>query len=279
MPIITDELRRWISRQRPQEDAHARLARGAGWGLGASVLSRGLAFITALTLARALGPNSFGQLALVQSTLAVATTVSALGLPVASSRLLAHYRSLETSKASSIAAFVLRVSLIAGAISLVAVLLLADQLAIVIGAPPGFALLVRLAGGVIFLGACGIVQTAVLYGIEAIRTVFIVNSFRSLVTSLLLIGGGVLYGLAGAAFALSISELLAVMFAQSALARALRRAGVRLRRAGWSDQFTELARMAFPALAAGLSVQAALWFGQLTLASQGFARHSRTRSI
>jgi O-antigen/teichoic acid export membrane protein len=216
-----------------------------------------------------LGPNSFGQLAFVQSTLAVATTVSALGLPVASSQQLAQYRSLDGLRAGSIAGLVQRLGLIAGAVSLTAVLLFADRLALAIAAPPNFAVLIRLAGGVVLLGASGAVQSALLYGLEAVRTVFIANTFRSVLTSLLLVGGGLLYGLAGAALALSIGELLAILFAQFALTRAFRRAGVRVRSAGWNQQVRGLSRTAVPAFTAGLAVQAALWFGQLTLVSQG----------
>src|SRR5580704_10296000 len=80
----------------------ARLARGTFWSLIAGCVSRFLALLASIIIARLLGKETFGQLGILQSTLEMFGSVTAFGMGLTSTKYIAECRKSDPAKAGRI---------------------------------------------------------------------------------------------------------------------------------------------------------------------------------
>ena len=111
----------------------ARLIRGSLWSVGGSLVSRILALLVTVLVARMLGKATYGQLGIVQTTIGMFGSLASFGMGTAGSKF-AEFRHTDPARAGGVIALSSLVSWTSG-VSLVATLfVLASHLAQ--GAPP-----------------------------------------------------------------------------------------------------------------------------------------------
>ena len=152
----------------PGPDLSRRVAGGAFSTLGATLVSRALAMVQSIAVARLLDPHRVGLFAVVSYALSVAGTLCDLGLPVAVTKLIAEDRATRPWAVLGVAGRLARVVL---AISLVvagALFLGADGLSRLYHAPAlGF--LFRLGAVALVFSVAGGFRSAVLQGVQRIH--------------------------------------------------------------------------------------------------------------
>ena len=236
-----------------------RLARGAFWSLAGAVISRGLALISSVLVARILGKVGFGELGIVQTTVGMFGAFAGFGLGLTSTKYVAEFRATDPARAGRIMALSVVVAVVTGAVATVALLVLAPWLAEHTLAAPHLAGVLRIGGGMLFLGAVTGAQSGALAGFEAFKTIAVVNFASGLVTFPLLVGGTILGGLKGAVWALVGSMGVNWLLNHVSLRRESALAGVPFRLSGWGREWPTLWKFSLPAALSGVIVAPIYW--------------------
>src|SRR5262245_26613534 len=82
----------------------ARVVRGSLWSLAGALLSRVLALVSAMLVARLLGKSIYGELGLIQSTIGMFGTLAAFGMGATATKYIAEFRNKDPQRAGRIIA-------------------------------------------------------------------------------------------------------------------------------------------------------------------------------
>lgn len=243
-----------------------RFASGAYWSLLGAVVSRGVTLIATVLAARTLGAAGFGEIGMVQNTQGLFGALAGAALGLAATKFVAEYRSIDPMKASRCILLTLLVSLIAGLLGALALLLFVRPLAASVLEAPHLVTELQLGTGLILFGAINGVQSGALSGLGDFRAIAMINIVRGICLFCTLLIGVRWGGVTGGVIALVTTEFVAVCVSQIALAETLPKR--------WLDAFkdasllTELANMlrfSGFAIAASLATTTAFWFANVLL--------------
>ena len=262
--------RPWTVLNRPLRDTTLRTAlRCSSWALVGTFVGR-VANVGALLLAaRHLGSEQFGGMSLALSTVLVVTSVSALGLPVAAQKLVAEAREIDVVRRDRLIDITLGMTASVGLLTMIGGALSSAWVADGILDQPDVAPLVAVASILILTTPMVEVLAGLLAALERFGTVGLFRAVHGSLCGVLVI---VLLSTSGA------MAVLWVLAAADALACVL---GLRLvtsargprstARYGRTELLIEvrsLLRVSLPAMLASVSLQPALWFGQVLLSRQ-----------
>ncbi len=180
-----------------------RLAKGAFWSLAGTVVSRGLALVSWILIARMLGKTVFGKLGMIQSTVGMFGTLAGLGLGLTATRYVAEFRVKDRAKAGRIIGFS---NLTASATATLASILLfavSPLIASRVLAAPELTGLLRIGTLMVLFGTLTGAQTGALSGFEAFRAIARINLISGLLSFPLMLAGAYLGGLQGAIWGMS----------------------------------------------------------------------------
>lgn len=245
-----------------------RLARGAFWSTLGALASQALMLLTSIIIARLLGREQFGQYGIVFSTVGMFTIFAGFGLGTTATKFVAEYRRTDPARAGRIIALSSLVAIGTGFVAAAVLLVIAPWLAATALAAPQLAGLLRLATGIIFFSAIGTAQIGALAGFEAFRAIARINLINGIVTFVLVTGGVVSWGLAGALVGQVTAMGIGCLIATFALRSEARCFGVPLNYAGCGAERSVLATFSLPAVLSGVMVSPVTWACSAILVNQ-----------
>ncbi|VUX46333.1 putative membrane protein [Candidatus Defluviicoccus seviourii] len=249
----------WVRRVLPEGSLRARFARGAIWSLVGTVGGRLFTLLSGILVARLLGKESYGELAIILSTALMFQTFGAFGLGLTATKHVAELRATNPEKASRIMVLSQAVAVATGALCAVAMYLLSPWLAREILAAPHLVDLLRISGVILFFGSLSGAQGGALAGLEAFQSVAAITLSSGLVTVPLTVGAVLWFGLEGAVWAAIAVSALTCILNHVALRRHVIRHGLSMRMSGWWREGRVLWRFSIPALLAGIMVAPVTW--------------------
>ena len=244
---------------------------GGGWTLAGTLVGR-VAYAGALLFAAArLGSADFGAFTLAQSTALVITSVSALGLPVAATKLVSEARSGRMLRPEQFIGATLLLTASVGICAAVAFAGVSGLVADIVLQQPEVAGFLVIAAPLVLLVPLAEVQGSLLAALERFRSLATFRAIRGSVAAALV--GGVCLA------SPSIGALLSALVAAEAVSCAVgwRLLTVARRETGFDRRSSvleiraavrPLLRVSLPALLAGVSLLPALWLGQVILSRQ-----------
>lgn len=268
------ELRRLVDSVFRGDSARSRLARGISWSVVGTFVTYVFKLAASVVVARLLGQIVFGELGVINSTVVTLGVFSGLGLGITATKYIAELRSAAPQRAGNTIGFLTLVSLAAGGVMLVALLLTAPWLAANVLDAPHLALTLRIGSLLLLLNSVNGVQVGALAGLEEFRAIAVLNAVEGVTHLPALALGAWLYGLPGVTAAYVAIAALKWGLSQLALQRAGRRhalaIGYQVGRAEWRV----LVRFALPALIVGLAAHPFNWLARVLLANQpdGYAQ-------
>lgn len=245
-----------------------RLAQGAFWSFGGALISRALALLSAIVIARVLGRAGFGEFATLQNTVGMFSAFAGFGLGLTATKHVAQLRQTDPEKAGRIMALS---ELFACVTGLAAGLILwgfADEVATRILAAPHLRNPLRIGSGLLLLGALTTAQTGALSGFEAFRTIARINLWTGVAAFPLAIAGVLLWGLPGVVGGLVGAMGVNTWLNHFALRREAAAVGVPFRFAGCGRHWRVLWSYSLPAVMWGLLVAPANWYCNVLLVNQ-----------
>lgn len=256
---------------RPLTDTTLRTAlRGGSAALVGTFVGRVMNVGVLLLAARQLGSEEFGGVSLALSTTLVITSVSALGLPVTAQKLVAEAREVDTLRRDRLIDLTLAVAAGVGVCTMVIGVLVSGWLAGAVLDQPQVAPLVAVASVLILTTPMVEVLAGLLAALERFGTL---GTFRALHGCLCgVVLAVVLFSAPSALaalWALVVAEALACLVGVRLVFSARgTRASVGFLRVELLSEVAPMVRVAVPALLASVSLQPALWLGQVLLTRQ-----------
>lgn len=236
-----------------------RLARGASWSAVAALASRAMQLVATMISAHLLGKVGFGELAIIQTTVASFGAVAGFGLGTTETRYVSKYVASDPARAgrimtlcSSVAWFT---SLLTAAILFTAAPWIAAT-ALNQGELTGT---LRFAAILLLLTNVNAAQLGALAGLEAFQSIAAVNFWSGISSPLFMWVGINLGGVSGAVLGLSATVTIGYIFCKIKIRKASRAASIPDRSPGWFEERRILWGFSLPLFMASCSSGLANW--------------------
>jgi O-antigen/teichoic acid export membrane protein len=243
----------------PGGSLRRRLVGGAFWSMVSSVIAQGIGAVAAIVTARILGKDIFGELGMIRSTIGLFDAVAALGLGLTANKFVSEYRKHDPATCGRILGLVSVVVLPSAVIAAAILAIAARPLAIHTLNAPQLANFIRIGALLLLLNAINQVQTGILGGLEAFRSLTKVSAVTSIIAAVLSIVGVIVGGLEGAVWALVATAAIACILYRLTIRAEYRRHGLCPDyRGGWRERRV-LVSFALPNMLAGVMFMPAVW--------------------
>ena len=206
----------------------SRIIYGSFWNLAAALSSRGFAFVASIFVARILGAAIYGQLAIINSTVALFATFAGLGLGVTSTKYIAELRDSNRQRAGRIIGLTTVVGLISGSIMTIILYIMAEFLAIHTLNTPSLAPLLRISSILLLTETVLGVQRGSLSGFEAFSSIAWISLVQGIFIFIAKVLGVYYFGLRGATWALVLSSIFGVILSRIALSKLFKTFGINI---------------------------------------------------
>ncbi len=246
-----------------------RLIEGSLFNLLASVFVQGGTLVTTVVVARLLMKQSFGEYAIVYSTLLTVAGISQLALGYTASKYVAEFRSSAPDKVTRIMGLCRTASVITAAAGTLLLVAISPWLTHDVLKAPHLTSSLILGGGFLFFSAVNGYQVGALSGLEAYRGLV----RAGLISSLALLGavslGAWTWGLHGAVAGLSIGAFIRWSLHSRLLQLETSYRGIRPRyRGGFGQEKRIITTFALPAAISAYITLPAIWLANSLLVRQ-----------
>jgi O-antigen/teichoic acid export membrane protein len=245
-----------------------RLVRGAFWSLLGTMISRGLALIAAVFVARLLGAQAYGEFGIIRSTVGLFGVFAGFGLGLTTTKYVAEFRQSDKHKVGRVMALSLLVAFGTGGLMGGLILVLAPWLAENTLAAPHLSAYLQVGGLLLFFSAMNGVETGTLSGFEDFKAIASVNLWAGLANFPLMLVGVYLWGLSGAVGALIVGMALNWLLNSFAVHRATKKYDVAYDFRNCLDELPVLWRFSLPAVSASALVGPVTWLTNTLLVNQ-----------
>lgn len=252
---------------------HARYMEGAFWSVLSAVASSGINLLVVMALARILGKESYGQLAVIQSTLAMAGVFAGIGLSATATRYVAELRQVAPARLGNLLYRLKRITAYVAAVLTLLIALFSNNLASDVLGKDSIGPLLAFAAISVFFVSLDTLYKGILLGLEETKAFAIASSIGSLLTAPTLIIGGIAFGLVGVACAISVGALLQFAISRYFTCKRLQAHQISISKNAASAEWQALKDFALPSFLAGLLYPLVYWISNVMLVRtpHGFA--------
>ena len=245
-----------------------RIYQGAFWSLAGAIIARVFAQIGYVVAARVLGQKGYGELAVIESTVAMFSSFAGFGLGVATTNKVSAFRRTDPERVSRVLALSRVVALGTGSLVATILLVLAPWLAQRTLAAPHLSGQLRIACLLVLLSAINGVQSSALLGFEAFKSVAFLSSISGIISLPLMVLGSWKLGLTGAVCAMAASNLINSILANAALRRQVRSIGGTLGFAQWTSEWRLLVSHSLPIILTTAIITPIAWVANMIVVNQ-----------
>ncbi len=245
-----------------------RLAKGAFWTLAGATISRVMALLSSVIVARYLGREGFGQLGVIQNTVGMFGTFAGFGLGMTATKHVAEFRKAAPARAGRIIALSRHVAMVTGALMAVTLFALAPWLAARTLAAPELAGALRISAAMLVLSALTGAQAGALAGLEAFKSIAKITLATGILSLPVMVIGVYYGGLEGATWGLVACSAANWLLNYLALRRETRSAGIVFTATPSRADWRVLWSFSLPAALAGVLVGPTNWVCNAILVNQ-----------
>jgi O-antigen/teichoic acid export membrane protein len=245
-----------------------RFAKGSFWVIAGSLSSRFLSMISAIVVTRMLGKVHYGELGIIDGTVAMMSVFASFGLGATALKYVAEFRAKDQAKAGRVIALSEVVACITGGTMAMVLIIFAPWLSEYTLKAPHLASLLRVGAGIIFLEALIAAQGGVLSGLEAFKAIAQRNAILGLLTLPLMVGGAYCMGVEGAVWALFVSSGVKWLLNYFAVKNELSRFGISPSYSGMGQELNILWGFSLPVVLQGVVVGPVNWLCSTMLVRQ-----------
>ena len=246
-----------------------RLIKGTALNFIAVAFNQGSTLIINIIVARMLMQQSFGEYAMVQSTLLTVATLSQLATGYTASKYIAEFRSKDPVRAGRIMGVCVMVSTLMAGVGVVILFTAAPWLASAMLQAPHLTHALIIGSGFLFFASINGYQAGALSGLEAYHSLAKAGILSGIAAIVLISLGTYWGGLNGALIGLSVSAFFRCFFHNIWLGIECRQHGIKILYGGsYSQEKAIIIHFALPAAAAGYYSMPMVWFATSFLVRQ-----------
>ena len=260
-------LRRYLDRLQASP-VGLRLASGAFWTLLGTVISRGLALLGSIVVARILGVTGFGELGVIQSTVGMFGVFAGFGMGVTATKYVAEHRNGDQEKAGRTMGLCFVLAIGGGGVLSAALFFMAPWLASHALSAPGLTAALQIASVILFLSTLSGVQTGILAGFEAFKAVAHVNLWSGVLLVPLIVLGSYSGGVHGAVWGLAAGTAITCALNQYFLRPEIKKSGIAVRFEGCLRENSVIWSFSLPAMLSQITILPAMWLCNAILVNE-----------
>lgn len=245
-----------------------RLAKGAFWSLAGAIISRSLALLSSIIVARILGKEGFGELGIIQSTIGMFGVFAGFGLGLTATKHVAEFKNKDPERTGRIIGLSNVSAIISGGVMALILIIIAPWLASKTLAAPHLAEYLQIGAGLLFLSAVTGAQTGALSGFEAFKTIAKVNFWSGITNFPLIVFGVYMGGLKGAVWGLVAGMAVNWLLNKIALKDETERANIKINFKEFRQELKVLWNFSLPAFLSGIMVSPVNWICNAMLVNQ-----------
>jgi O-antigen/teichoic acid export membrane protein len=245
-----------------------RIGRGLSWLAVGAVGARALTLIASIWIADWLGIEGFGRYGIIQATLGTVGVFAGAGLGGTITRFVAQSGSTDARKAGEIISFVFLVGSVTGGVGSAFLFVAAPWLSTRFLADAALTLPLRVNSALILFNVLSGVQLGALAGMQAFRSIALVNLANGFFVLVSVVGGAYIAGLFGACVGLSVGGALNCVLSHGAIRIQARSRGINLSLSNIWQHRRILVTFSLPALLAGTLVDPVNWICASLLVNQ-----------
>lgn len=246
----------------------SRIIRGTFWSLAGTVASRCFGLAASISVARILGKVTMGELGIIQSTVGMFSAFAGMGLGLAATKHVAEYRAKERSLAGETIGMLSIISWTSGLLMTIVMIGVSPWLARNNLAAPQLATPLRIGSLLLLFGVINGVQTGVLSGFEAFKSIARVNLISGLANFPLMLCGAYWWGLRGAVSALVASLAVNCILNFFAVRREAAKVGVTITFRHFHRHQNMIWTFGLPGMLSGAISGPVGWITSMTLVKQ-----------
>ena len=246
----------------------ARMARGVSWNLIGTVFNQGSTFLVNVVLANLWGVRTFGEYAIVQSTVVTVVQVAQLATGYTATRFVAEYRASDPERASRLLGLCAIVSGVMGAVATAILLLGAPVLARIALGEPALASALAVAALMVFPSVMNGFMTGALAGLESYPALGRVGILSGVGYAAACTLGGWAGGLHGAFAGVAVSAIFQALVLRRALLYEARAQHIEFRLSEAAREKDALVTFAIPAALNSFAYVPAIWLANTVVVSQ-----------
>lgn len=250
-----------------QPSLRQRFLSAAGWSLVASVANQGITLVLMILVARRLGKHAYGELVLIQSTIASMSVLAGFGVGSTVARYVAALRAADQARLNRILGVGRAAILLVASVVCSALYGLSHQFAgRLLHAPDLESAMLPAALAIFFISSDGY-HKSVLVGLQAMKQVGVSTLVGALAAAPVMLIAASIWGLAGASWALAITACTQAAVSWLYMRSSMKQSNLCPTVRGAATEIRLLWDFALPALLAGLLVSPAHLICQSILAA------------
>jgi O-antigen/teichoic acid export membrane protein len=250
----------------PLVSLRSRLQTGIFWSLISAIFNQGSTFVVNIIIARLLGRETFGEYAIVQSTLLTVSVMSQLYAGPTATKYVAEFSSIDKEKTGEICGLLSVLAAAMSFIAAVALLICAPWLASHVFKAPHLTLTIRIGIGLLFFNSLNSYQMGALAGLQSYRSLAKAGTVSGLVYLVVCSISSWLWGLNGAVAGLTISAWFQWLILNRYLKTELANHNIAIRYNGILKTRAIILHFSLPNVIGGLLVAPSVWLSNAFLA-------------
>ena len=236
-----------------------RLIRGAFWSLMAAFIGQGLTMMASVVAARILGQEQYGELNMIQSTVAMFGVFAGWALGLTATRYIADFRGEEPDRAGRVIALSSLAAWIISTVLTIILFFIAGWIASEVINAPHLELQLRIGCLLLLFNAVNGAQNGILAGFEAFKTMTWSNSLRGLISFPLIVAGVYWYGVTGAVVGMVVAAFAGLIINHIYIQIILKQHNVTVRYDGLKSEIPLLWSFSLPAVISGAMIGPVIW--------------------
>jgi O-antigen/teichoic acid export membrane protein len=243
-------------------------AKNSFWSILGSLFSKGINFFCIITLAKFLGPESFGEYNVVQITIGVFGTLAGTGLGMAATKLIAEWKTKSKHRIGELVGTLYGLSFLTSTVVTIIFFLLSSKLAFSFQANMQLIFLFQITSFVVIFDSIGGIQFGIILGLEKFKLLSIINIIQGIITMPILLVGAFKYGLVGLTVMMLVTKIITYIIYEYFIRRELKTQNIKISIKYNKDIISEIYKIGIPAFLGGLSQTPVSWYTNYLLANQ-----------
>ena len=259
---------RAINNRFPLGDMHARLLDGASWSAIAVIVSRGALFIAMFLTARILGAKSYGEYAIVQSSISLFEIFASAGMGVTATKHISQYKKNNKKKVGEIIVITMAVVGILGLPIALLLIYSSGTIARDVLSNPDLSLPLCLGAIVLLLNLLNGTVIGIIIGFEGYEEMARANIISGIVTVVAIPVGAFYADVLGALLGVMLSTAVLVVINGFIVIKKIKAEQIRLYYKMHRDNWRMLWEFSLPAMLAGAVMVPVVWLANTMLINQ-----------
>jgi O-antigen/teichoic acid export membrane protein len=246
----------------------SRLIRASFWSLAGSAISRALALAAAVFAARLLGKSAYGELGILQSTVAMFGTLAGFGMGTTATKCVAELRANDPGRAGRVIGLAAIVSWVMSSLLALLLVVAAPWLSNHTLLAPHLTSYLQVGAVLLLLNGVNGAQNGALAGFESFKTIARVSAITGLLNFPLVVGGAYFFGLGGVVAGLILAQSVGCFMNFLAVRQEARRHQVPISYSSLKSEFPVIWEFSIPAVLGILLISPMTWVCNAMLVRQ-----------